>query len=140
MRVCHLWKLSKDAVCPLCDQHDETWNHLFSCKNMHLQRVRQEHFRKLKTELSKLQTNTKLQQQILHIVNAWTTDTTIQPPDESTSFPTVHLLRAHNEQSNIGIHCFFRGIISKHWGDIQEMDYDRKKCLQTSIASVGRKN
>ena len=107
MHVCHLWKLSKE----------------------HLQRVRQEHFQKMKTELSKLQTNTKLQQQILHIVNAWTTDTTIQPPDVSTSFPTVHLLRVHNDQSTIGFRCFFHGIISKDWGHIQEMDYDRKKCL-----------
>ena len=37
----------------------------------------------------------------------------------------MQLRKAHNEQIQIGMQIFFKGIISKKWGQLQEEDYRR---------------
>ena len=123
MRVCHKWRLSNSAECPLCLQNNETWSHVLQCPNIHVSRVRTEQIYKLSKDLHHLQTNSTLQKHIMHIVERWTASKPIDVPTLSFTFPAIQLRKAHNEQIQNGI--FFKGIISKKWGQIHEEDYRR---------------
>lgn len=46
--VCKRWKITSDALCPLCTNHDETWDHVMKCDNVHMKRVHDESLVKLK--------------------------------------------------------------------------------------------
>ena len=125
MRVCHRWKLSENSLCTLCTQHDETWDHVLKCGNIHLTRLRQEQITKIKSALVELKTNAVVQTHILLIINSWLSNIPITLPPVTTEFPSILLRRAYEEQVDIGISGFFKGIISTKWGDIQETDYYR---------------
>ena len=125
MRVCHRWKLSENSLCTLCTQHDETWDHVLKCGNIHLTRLRKEQITKIKSALVELKTNAVVQTHILLIINSWLSNIPITLPPVTTEFPSILLRRAYEEQVDIGISGFFKGIISTKWGDIQETDYYR---------------
>ena len=45
--ICRRWRLTQDAICPLCMEKDENWEHVLQCSNMHIKRVRKECILKL---------------------------------------------------------------------------------------------
>ena len=83
MHVCKNWKFSKNATCPLCQQCDESWNHVLQCNNEHIARLRTEHLHKFKKKMNELKTNNLLQQHLLSIIESWTSDEKIEPPSVS---------------------------------------------------------
>ena len=62
--------MTQDALCPLCHNADETWEHVLQCKNVHMHRVRNESIMKLNQDLSILKTHPYLQKHIIAIVQA----------------------------------------------------------------------
>ena len=80
---------------------------------------------KIKSALVELKTNAVVQNHILLIINSWLSNIPITLPPVTTEFPSILLRRAYEEQVDIGISGFFKGIISTKWGDIQETDYYR---------------
>ena len=83
-----------------------------------MSRVRTEQIHKLSKDLHHLQTNPTLQTHMMHIVERWTASKPIDVPTLSFTFPATQLRKAHNEQIQIGIQFFFKGIISKKIGTI----------------------
>lgn len=62
----------------------------------------------------------------MSIVTDWTSSRPLNELQLFFLFTSLQLRKAHDDQVKIGMHRFFRGIISKEWGEIQEEYYVRK--------------
>ena len=125
--ICKRWKMTQDALCPVCHDADETWEHVLQCNNVHMHRVRNESILKLNQDLSILKTHPYLQKHIIDIVQAWIDKQPI-PYINQTNDPTkIKIHHAQIKQENIGYHLMMKGLITKEWGDLQELDYDDNK-------------
>ena len=94
--MCHQWKLSNSAECPLCSQQDETWTHVLQCPNIHVSRLRTEQIHKLSKDLN----HHKL------VSSKRTASKPINVPPLSFTFPMMQFCKAHNDQIQIGMQSF----------------------------------
>ena len=125
--ICRRWKLTEDAICPICHDQEENWQHVLRCPNIHMSRVRNESIIKLKQELFTLKTNPHLQDHIMNIVTAWTMNDTVPTLDHSFVYPIAYIRDAHQKQCQIGYDQMIKGLLTPAWGNLQELDYDKNK-------------
>ena len=106
-----------------------TMKHGVTCYNVIIYMwtaFKQKKIQKNDKELHYLETNSALQNHIMSIVTDWTSSRPLNELQLFFLFTSLQLRKAHDDQVKIGMHHFFRGIISKEWGEIQEEYYVRK--------------
>ena len=112
MEICNRWKTSKNATCPLCENSNETWQHILKCTESNMSRVRSESITTIRNTLRLLKTNEMLEHHMMYIINTWSNDDYLYEPDTSPYFPANDIRLAHLHQKEIGFDLFFEGMFS----------------------------
>ena len=122
---CFQWNTSKTDMCPLCHLEKETVQHVLICNQEDMTKVRNKFYVTFKTLLTSLKTETKLQQQLLHIIQHWTS---LQLPlfatDTNDPFEK-QVNTCFHSQACIGWQNFMQGILFCGWMYIQSQYYQQ---------------
>ena len=122
MAISHQWKATTDPTCPMCNDVEENWQHIFSCSHCEMRRARREQRKKFEEKLINLRTMPDLRRQILGIIDSWGQNKHPQYiPSNSQYQEEVEL--AFKVQEEVGFSSFVVGLISTEWGDAQEVYY-----------------
>ena len=54
MAISYQWKATTDPTCPMCNETEETWKHIFSCSHCAMKRARREQRKQLEEKLTNL--------------------------------------------------------------------------------------
>lgn len=112
----HKQQRSESATCPLCNQSDETHDHLVSCQDPRAISTRQTCFEKWVNTMENLSTDPSL----LEIMGNKLRTLLHLPISSSTHTPTAALSRAVHHQNILGWRIFMNGYISIYWGKYQD--------------------
>ena len=127
MKVNNRWNESTSDKCPLCDKDTEDSDHVFQCTFRTVERVRDEHVRKLTSTLKKLKTHETITKVIIEGITNWMEKKEIDIPTPSVNPFQMHLNQAIQAQSSIGWGNLLQGYIAAKWCDLQETHYKNIK-------------
>ena len=118
----HKWKQSENPLCPLCQAHDETMEHLLQCKCLSVHQTRLDGIKNIKNFLSDYKTDPILQRNLLRMIHQFTHNYPISPPPPSTTI-TSEMNDALNTQISLGINNMLRGIVTWKLAQCQQTYY-----------------
>lgn len=96
----------RTGECLLYGLELEDWRHVLRCKNEHMIRKRNELIEKLEILLKQMQTYPVLQDFIMSLVQKWTTDQDILPPQNAESDINELIQTAYQSQTFVGFDKF----------------------------------
>ena len=124
-RVCYRWGTSDSTLCPNCRIEEETISHIFRCPNLLMQQARNDGIQRILTILRKLKTDPDILELIQQILTCYATDYPSEQPKPSVKPKNMYLLQLYRSQEAIGWLSFHKGLISKHFGLLQEIYYKK---------------
>ena len=109
------YRFQQHDRCPICNEENETTQHVIQCKDETVQNMLQEEFNNLHKWLTTIQTSSELRECITSCLKQWTQKGTIDYK------PTNLILQqAIKEQEDIGWLRFFQGFWTPKWRNCQE--------------------
>jgi hypothetical protein len=110
-------------MCRLCTNYIECNKHIIQCTSCNKrEKLRKQYIHNLQTEMIKMGTNSTTIRVISAHLRAWFQETS--PPDMNEIAPeaSYQLQQAVKEQTSIGWDQWFRGRITRKWGELYNYD------------------
>jgi hypothetical protein len=122
--------------CKQCDEEYEDTDHIIRCKSSNRQIMRDTMMRDISTICEKYACRETIGQAMNLGLNAWLNNETV--PDIKKELPnaTNNIIKAYNEQSEIGWNQIFRGRISMQWGYIVNTSIEHSKDKQNKTKNM----
>ena len=114
----HQWGTAKTATCQLCRLKDENNDHLLTCMNVDMLRIREMNMKQLNSKLTAMKTHPTVQYAINEGIRQWTKN------PSNLDLKAYDNAKEVNEviyrQSCIGWNNFMCGILHNGWSDLQQ--------------------
>jgi hypothetical protein len=120
----------RSTMCYTCKSEQESENHILQCQQCKKRNIlRNSYTRTLQTIMTAQGTNSTTIRVILSYVRAWLNRTEVPIMEDIAPEASTDLLRAVEEQNTIGWDQWFRGRISRTWGELYNHDIAKPNIL-----------
>ena len=119
--------VSDSSVCPLCEECEDSWAHVFSCSCDVVKVERRKNLEVLKTAMTEMKTEPILQRRLLNIISQFTNGFPITTYANVNGEPLIN--QTFRDLNKIGYHNLLKGLIPYSMRHVQR-DYLRKMDIQ----------
>jgi hypothetical protein len=120
----------RSPMCRMCNNYIECQNHILCCKNcQNRQKLRKNYLMKLQNMMITMGTNSTVIRVLLAYINAWLNQTESPIMEDIAPEASDTLRKAVQEQTSIGWDQWFRGRISRTWGELYNSEIQKPNIL-----------